>query len=240
MLDLDFTDVKNRWPEYLMVLRHGQSKFNEERELINRGIIKEHTFDVKNMRTMDTPLSDLGKKQAEKTAKGLLDSGKEFDVIYASPFKRASQTARIIHKKFPKAAFITDERIREKEFGVIDGLTGEEIKERYPDEWSRIMRMRKYYYRPAGGESYPDVNLRIWSFLMALRRDNYGQKILVVCHEAVMLSFRKVMEKFSEKQLIEINATNAIKNCASISYVFNPKARPKPRMKLEAYNAVHY
>jgi len=230
----------NRWPQHLMIVRHGQSKFNEERELINRGVIKEHTADVKNLRTMDTPLSEFGEEQARKTGEGLANAGKEFDVIYCSPFKRAYQTAQIIKKFFPKADFIVDERIREKEFGVIDGLIAKDIQEKLPLEWDRIMRLKKYYYRPAGGESYPDVNLRVWSFLTALRRDHQGEKILVISHEAVMLCFRKVLEKFSEKQLLTINEQNVIKNCATISYVFNPQAKPKPRMKLEAYNSIHY
>lgn len=240
MSNSNFSNYNDRWPAHLMIMRHGQSKFNEERELINRGILKEHTVDVKNLRTMDTPLSTLGEEQAEKTALGLKEAGKHFDVIYASPFKRALQTAQIIRKHFPKAEFIVDERIREKEFGVIDGMIAKDIQEKLPLEWERIMRLKKYYYRPAGGESYPDVNLRVWSFMTALRRDHQGEKVLIVSHEAVMLCFRKVLEKFSENQLLAINEQNVIKNCATISYVFNPKARPKPRMKLEAYNSIHY
>jgi len=240
MDNIDFSQYSNKWPSHLMVMRHGQSKFNEERELLNKGVLKEHTLDVKNLRTIDTPLSELGKKQAEKTATGLLDSDRTFDVIYTSPFRRAYQTAQIIKERYPKAKFIIEERAREKEFGVIDGMTAPEIQEKYPEEWERIVRLKKYYYRPAGGESYPDVNLRVWSFLTAIRREYEGKRVLVISHGAVMLSFRKVLEKFSEKQLLEINAQNVIKNCATISYVFSPKARPKPRLKLEAYNAVHY
>lgn len=227
-----------KWPDLLVLLRHGQSIYNEERELINRGVIKTYTAKVKSVRNADLPLSKLGKLQAQKTGAYLKKEYKDFDIIFASPFKRAYETARIIAKNFPKAKFIVEERIREKEFGIGDGLTAEEIEVIFPHEYARRLKESKYYYRPIGGESYPDINLRIWSFLSTMVREYPKAKILVVCHSAIMLGFRKNLEKFDEAQILKINKEDDLKNCAIISYKYDPNLKPKPKMKLDVYNKI--
>lgn len=115
-------NIFQKWPDCLVLVRHGTSRYNEERELINRGILKTYTSKVKDVRDADIPLSEKGKGQAEKTAKFLKTRYGNFDLIFASPFKRAYETAKIISKEFPKARFIIEERVREKEFGIADGL----------------------------------------------------------------------------------------------------------------------
>ena len=153
--------IIQKWPNCLVLVRHGRSIYNEERELINRGILKTYTRNVKDVRNAVIPLSKKGEEQAKKTAEFLKKNYKYFDLIFTSPFKRAFKTAQIIAKKFPKSRFVIEERIREKEFGVTDGLTTDEIKQLFPYEYERKQKEKKYYYRPIGGESYPDINLRI-------------------------------------------------------------------------------
>ena len=229
-------NIIQKWPNRLILVRHGQSIYNEQRELINRGIIKTYTNKVKNVRNADLSLSKLGKAQAVKTGKYLKEQYRNFDVIFTSPFKRASGTAKLIAQNFPKTKLIVEERIREKEFGVLDGLTPEELKQVFPYEYERRQKESKYYFRPIGGESYPDVNLRVWSFLSTIVREYSGANILVVCHSAVMLCFRKLLEKFGEKELLEIDKENELKNCAIIAYKYDPALKPKPKLVLEAYN----
>ena len=231
---------EQKWPELIVLVRHGQSKYNEERELINRGILKTYSKDIKSTRNSDIPLSPLGKKQAEKTAVFLKKTYGDFDLIFSSPFQRAYDTAKILSKKFPKARFAVEERIREKEFGITDGLTPPELLALFPYEHERKQKEKKYYYRPIGGESYPDVNLRIWSFMTTIVREYSGKKILIVSHSAVMLSFKKVLEKLSEKELLNIDKENELKNCAIISYKFDLKMEPRPKMKLGFYNKIAY
>ena len=72
---------------------------------------------------------------------------KKFDIIFASPFTRAHDTAKIIAKKLPKTRFVVEERIREKEFGIADGMTPAELKELFPFEYARKQKQKKYYYR---------------------------------------------------------------------------------------------
>ena len=232
--------LQQKWPNRLVIVRHGQSIYNEERELINRGVLITYTRNVKDIRNADVRLSGVGEKQAAKTAVGLKKDYGNFDLIFASPFRRACHTARIIARRFPKARFVIEERVREKEFGIADGLTPEEIKGRFPYEFERKQKEKKYYYRPIGGESYPDVNLRVWSFLSSMVREYSGKNILVVCHSAVMLSFRKLMEKFTEAELLEIDRTDDLKNCAVLSYKYDPNLKPKSKMILKTHNKIYW
>lgn len=232
--------LQQKWPNRLVIVRHGLSIYNEERELINRGVLKTYTGNVKDVRNTDIHLSAIGKKQAVKTGIGLKKDYKNFDLIFVSPFIRAYETAKTIAHHFPKARFIIEERVREKEFGIADGLTPDEIKEQFPYEFNRRLKEKKYYYRPIGGESYPDVNLRVWSFLSSMVREYSGKDILVVCHSAVMLSFRKLMEKFTEEELLKIDREDDLKNCAVIAYQFNPNLKPKPKMVLKVYNKIYW
>lgn len=227
-----------KWPDRIVFVRHGLSRYNEERELINRGILKTYTSKVKSVRNVDIPLSPKGKMQAQKTGAYLKKKYKHFDLIFASPFLRALETARIIGRNFPDSRFLIEERIREKEFGITDGLTPEELQSLFPYEFARKQKEKKYYYRPIGGESYPDVNLRLWSFLSSVVREYPKTSILIVSHSAVMLGFRKLLEKLDEKTLLTIDRSNELKNCAINSYVYKADLKPKPKLKLEFYNKV--
>jgi len=231
-------NIFQKWPDNLVLVRHGLSIYNEERELVNRGVLKTYSSKLKGLRNTDIPLSAKGKYQARKTGSFLAQKYNHFDVIFTSPFKRALDTARLIAKSLPKTKLIIEERVREKEFGIADGLTPEEIKTIFPYEYSRKIKEKKYYYRPIGGESYPDVNLRIWSFLHTLVREYPGKNILVVSHSAVMLCFRKLLEKLTEKQVLDINQNDDVKNCAIVSYCFDPNLKPKPKMRLDIYNKI--
>lgn len=230
--------VIQKWPDNLVLVRHGQSVYNEERELVNRGVLKTYSSNVKEVRNADIPLSAKGKKQAEKTGSFLKREYGNFDVIFVSPFKRAHDTARIIAKHFPKTKFVVEERVREKEFGIADGLTPDEIRTLFPYEYERKQKEKKYYYRPIGGESYPDVNLRLWAFLTTIVREYPKANVLVVSHSAVMLGFRKLLEKISEQDLLKIDQENELKNCAIIGYKFDPSLEPKPKLKLKVYNKI--
>ncbi|OGY59638.1 MAG: hypothetical protein A3I31_00500 [Candidatus Colwellbacteria bacterium RIFCSPLOWO2_02_FULL_44_20b] len=230
--------IIQKWPNYLILVRHGQSVYNEERELVNRGVIETYTKNVKEVRSADLPLSELGKLQAEKTGLYLKEHFPRINLILSSPFERAYDTARIIAKHFPETRFVLEERVREKEYGITEALTPAELKSLFPYEYERKQKEEKYYYRPPGGESSPDVNLRIWSFLTTLVREHAKMNVLVVTHSVVMLSFRKLLEKFSEQQLSKIDREDALKNCAIISYRFDRDLKPKPKLKLEFYNKV--
>ena len=61
--------------------------------------------------------------------------------------------------------FVVDERLREKEFGILDRLTRSGIEELHPDQAEFRQLLGKFYHRPPGGESWCDVILRLRSAL---------------------------------------------------------------------------
>ena len=88
------------------------------------------------------------------------------------------------------------------------------MKAKYPEEFARRKREGKYWYRPPGGKSRPDVVLRVHSFLGTLTRDYREKSVLVVCHSVVVLVFRRLLERWGEKEYMKIDSENDVLNCS--------------------------
>ena len=224
-----------KWPDLLVIVRHGQSQRNVEKERAK--LAGEATVWGGTVRDVDTPLTDLGVQQAIQTGK-FLRSVAAFDVIFSSPYMRTLQTSQHIAEQLDHPSqIVIEERVREIEFGILDGLTHHGMKERYPEEWARREREGKYWYRPPGGESRPDVALRVHSFLGALTRDFRQQKVLVVCHSVVVLIFRRLLERWDEAKYLEVDREDDVLNCGITTYRYSPAER---RLQLDGYNSVCY
>jgi broad specificity phosphatase PhoE len=135
---------------------------------------------------------------------------------------------------------IQEERVREIEFGIMDGLTKKGIRERYPLEAKRRQTLGKYWYRPPGGESWPDVALRLHSFLGALNRDCRGESVLVVCHSVVVLLFRRLLERLSETEILAIDSAEDVANCSITHYAFDANVGVIGKLVLRKFNLVVY
>ncbi len=230
---------EQKWMDHLVIVRHGESHRNVGKNLATAAGELEYGGAV---RDMDVSLTPLGKKQCEATGKYLGEKF-HFDRIFVSPYLRTVQTAEILTKHFRNSSRLTiDDRIREKEFGILDGLTKAGITKKHPEEWRRRERDGKYYYRPPGGESFPDVALRIRSFLGTMARDCRKQTVLVVCHSVVVLMFRRLLERLEEKELLAIDRDpeQDVCNCSVTWYQFDPSAGHNGRMELRKFNGVHY
>lgn len=230
---------EQKWMDHLAIVRHAESERNVRRLAAHSTGELEYGSGV---RDMDVPLTTRGERQAEATGHFLARRFK-FDRVFVSPYLRAVQTAHLMLKPFTHRPRLThEERIREKEFGILDGLTRQGIIKKYPDEWNRREREGKYYYRPPAGESYPDVALRVHSFLGTLSRDCRRQSVLVVCHSVVVLTFRRLLERLSEKELLAIDRDPELDvcNCSVTWYQFDPVAGERGRLALREFNGVHY
>jgi len=224
-----------KWPDLLVIVRHGQSERNVAKEQA-KASGAETTWGG-NLRDLDTPLTPLGVQQAIQTGR-FLRGRASFDVIFSSPYMRTLQTSQHIAEEFnPAPRIMLEERVREIEFGILDGLTHHGVKERYPQEWARREREGKYWYRPPGGESRPDVALRVHSFLGALTRDYRQKKVLVVCHSVVVLIFRRLLERWDEAKYLEVDHEEDVLNCGITTYRYDAAAH---RLELDGYNSVCY
>ena len=227
--------MEQKWPSHLVIVRHGESEHN-----VAKGIAKSkgaHSYGS-SLRDMDTPLTKEGNRQARSTGEYLANEY-NFYAIFTSPYQRTVQTAeQILGQMKSKPPIIKgEERIREIEFGILDGLTTDGIKAKYPEESVRRKREGKYWYRPPGGESRPDVALRVHSFLGTLTRDYREKSVLVVCHSVVVLVFRRLLERWGEEEYMKIDAEDDVLNCAVTTYRYDPE---RNKLVLAFYNKIFY
>ena len=232
---------EQKWVSNLVLVRHGESERNIAKAKAEAERSETYGDDK---RDMDVELTKRGRRQAVQTGERLPQYlGFAFDRAFASPYHRTVQTAELVLKSHGgPVKTVHEERVREKEFGVLDGLTKLGIKTRYPHEAERKKRNGKYYYRPPGGESYPDVNQRVHAFLGMLIRECPAQNVLVVCHSVIVLSFRRLLERLSENVLLKIgrDPKQEPKNCGVTWYTFDPRAGDHGKLVLKSYNVTLY
>jgi broad specificity phosphatase PhoE len=230
----DAVVLEQKWPDLLMIVRHGESERNVAKELAKANA--HGTFGT-GLRDVDVRLTHEGHRQAAETGK-YLSQHYAFDVAFASPYKRTCQTMEGILAAYePKPPILIEERLREIEFGILDGLTTEGIQTQYPNEFLRRQKEGKYWYRPPGGESRPDVALRIHSFLGTLTREYQKKNVLVVSHSVVVLIFRRLLERWLEEEYLQVDREADVLNCSLTAYRFDGERR---KLLLECYNETNY
>lgn len=229
--------MKHNWPDRLWIVRHGESAGNVARDAAD--LAGHARIDIGH-RDVDVPLSDLGIQQSEALARWFSDipTAEQPDVVIASPYRRAVQTAEQIARHIkPNSGVITDERLREKEFGVLDRLTHRGIEEFHPDQATFRRILGKFYHRPPGGESWCDVILRLRSALDTISLHYAGKPVLIVAHQVVVLCLRYIIENLSEEQILAIDRDGDVRNCGVTEYAAGTHANGAG-MDLIRYNFV--
>jgi broad specificity phosphatase PhoE len=147
-------------------------------------------------------------------------------VVLSSPYLRARQTAEAICRaggvSGESQRLLVDERLREREFGVFDRLTTVGIQEKYPDLAEQRALLGKFYHRAPGGESWADVILRLRSALDTVSLHHADKRVLIVCHQVVVLCLRYILEEMDEAQVLDISRTSNVINCGVCEYEFEP------------------
>jgi broad specificity phosphatase PhoE len=204
------------YPRTLSLVRHAQSSGNVANDAaINEG---RHELDLA-LRDMDVPLSELGQKQARALGDWFLKLDTPPAVVLCSPYKRAVDTAAVaLHAASLDVVVRFDERLREREFGILDRLTKAGIEARFPEQAAARAFVGKFFHRPPGGESWADVASRVRSFVTDLRLDYPDQDVVVVSHQAVIMLFRYVLDGLTEADLMELDRANQIANTAVTTY----------------------
>jgi broad specificity phosphatase PhoE len=137
--------------------------------------------------------------------------------VVSSPYRRAADTARTALGDLG-CELVFDERLRERDLGVFDGLTGLGIRTRYPEEAARRKKLGKFYYQPPQGESWCDVALRVRSLLDDLRSGYDDARVWLFSHQAVVMTFRYVLEGLTEERLLEIDRDEHLPNASVTGY----------------------
>ena len=147
----------------VLLVRHGQSKGNAERRFGG------HTA---------TPLSARGYKQAEATARTL--NSESITAIYSSDLARAMETAKPLAKMTGLPVNSTS-AFRERDVGVMEGLTFEDAAQQHPEQYAALLR-RDFEYVLMGGESYRQLLDRARQKLDDIIAEHRGGRIAVFSH----------------------------------------------------------
>jgi len=147
----------------IFLVRHGQDTDNAAGILNGR---------------RDTELTELGREQAEKVAEKLRDN--DVQIIYASPLKRAYETAWIIATELEIDEVVADEHLIEREFGILTGKPISDIP-KYTDKILPTDRVN-YFLEVEGAEDFPALLLRGKKILDEIRQRHPDKNVLIVTH----------------------------------------------------------
>ncbi|GAA0598685.1 histidine phosphatase family protein [Actinomadura livida] len=196
---------------WLTMTRHGESTGNLAYKAVAGTDAEEAGIPE---RDADIPLSDTGRAQAAAFGRWLaaLPEDERPTLVVSSPYVRALDTAKIALAQTSYAAPQdpeglrpkVDERLRDREQGVLQGLTGAGVERRFPQEAERLRHLGKFYYRPPGGESWADLALRLRSFYRDLEAAAPGGRVLVVTHDAIVVMTRYLVEGLTEQEIMAI------------------------------------
>jgi len=151
----------------IVAIRHGETAWN---------------VDTRIQGQLDVPLNGKGLWQARRLADALADE--DVGVVYSSDLQRAWQTAQPLAERLglvPRP----EPRLRERAFGVFEGLTWAEIERDHP-EASERWRRRDPDFGPAGGETLADFYARCVASITALAERHPGEVLAVVAHGGVL------------------------------------------------------
>ncbi|MDP2665023.1 MAG: class I tRNA ligase family protein, partial [bacterium] len=146
------------------------------------------------------PLTEKGIKQIEKAAKEL--KKKKIDLIFSSDLLRTKQTAEIVGKALGVTP-ILEERLREWNVGVLNGKPLTDLGKVWgkPNETSEQHYMRRFVEPLPEGESYSQVQKRVYEFLQDVEKKYKGKNILIVSHELPLTLLETTMRGLSRQEM---------------------------------------
>ena len=230
----------NRWPSVLWIVRHGESA---AMLASHAATTAGHHRVALNARDMDTGLSVAGAAQAHALGGWFAaqDTAARPDIILTSPYQRATDTVAAFRSAggtAPDIRILTDERLRERELGILDGLTWEGVKALHPDQATQRDLLGKFYHRPPGGENWCDVILRLRGAMDTVSLHHAEKRVLIVAHQVVVLCLRYLLENMTEADILGIDAEGDVLNCSVTEYAYRAEDGTTGRLDLERYNFV--
>jgi len=161
-------------PTTILAIRHGETVWNVEDRFQGHE---------------DSPLTETGRRQVDALGRRLRDM--TFDTLVSSDLGRARESAGIIAAHTGHAV-ATDARLRERHYGILEGLNLQEINARYADILARFNADDPDYVIP-GGESHRMHFERNCSWLEEWIASRAGSAVAIVVHGGVLDSlFRHV------------------------------------------------
>jgi len=150
----------------LFVVRHGETVWVRERRFAG---------------SRDIPLTEAGRRQCAAVARAL--AGGVVAAVYASPLERARASAELIAKPHGLPVRVAP-AFAEMAFGPWEGLTGQEVRTRFPEAWEQ-WRSAPHLCKLSGGDTLSGVAERVAAGLEELREAHAGQTVVLVSHAIV-------------------------------------------------------
>ncbi len=176
----------------IVFIRHGQTLWNIEK---------------REMGHLDSPLSELGERQAHAIAHRL--KGTKFSHLYSSDLGRALQTATCISNESGHD-IQTDVELRERNMGIFQGYTRSEMKQNFPTEWEQYNSENKFDYVIPEGESQRQRLERSVRVMNRLADMHPEETIVTVSHGGILRGFFEYvigLEPGNEDSFLRKNAT---------------------------------
>ena len=184
----------------LILIRHGETVWNSQQRMQGHS---------------NSDLSEEGRAQIESLGQWMKNVS--FDHIYSSDSLRARQTAEAI-TKYSGHTLKIDQRLREKNLGVFEGLTTEEAKERHPEIF-RLFKTAGSNYVIDEGESTQQLLDRALEFIEEIRLMHPDQRVVLVTHGGVV----RVLIKHTLGLSVGSPTRFLIKNTGLFRLVWNEK-----------------
>ena len=139
--------------------------------------------------SLDVPLSEQGISDCRSLA-GAIDEA-EYDVVITSNLRRSADTARLLG--LPAAKTISSDLCRERGFGVMEGLTADDVRALEPPVLFIEVADDTHSVNPSGGEALEDVWQRAKRFSRFVLAHYAGSRVLVVSHGVFLQMYHGVL-----------------------------------------------
>ena len=183
---------------YLVLVRHGQSEWNE-----------------KNLFTgwKDPKLTQKGVDEARKAGDELRQAGYSFDKMFTSDLFRAQETGRIILEQMgtPSILTITDQCLNERNYGDLAGLNKDEARKKWGNDQVHEWR-RSFDIQPPGGESLKDTAERVLPYFKenVIPELEKGSNILIAAHGNSLRALVMDLEKIHSEEIVKLEIATGI------------------------------
>lgn len=175
----------------LYLMRHGQTLFNTQHKIQG---------------WCDSPLTDLGIKQARVAAKYFSDNNIKFDFAYASTSERACDTLEIITNY--SMEYKRNKGLKEWNFGVFEGK----------DECLNPPLPYNDFFKTYGGETQDELTQRMNKTILAIMEQDGHDNVLIVSHGAACVNFVKSWDNYNT-----VKFDKGFKNCSIFKIEFDGK-----------------